>query len=748
MTTKMLINVQRAGQLRVAIVDGTHLKDFQVEIAEAGLTRGNIYRGVVANVQPSLNAAFIDLGEERHAFLPVSDTLPQAWHRDPPEDERRPKIDQVLERGKPIYVQVTKDGSGSKGPALTTNVALAGRYLVLSPFDEMRGISRKVQDEEARKKIRERLGKLNLPEGYGAIVRTNGLEQNLTTLNRDLNALVRLWKRICSEGSRGRGARLLYSDQDLVVQALRDYLDSSIGQVVVDSDEVYEKAQSYMQAFMPRSKTRLVRYNERQPLFSRYTLEEQIESIYRRTAPLPSGGSIVIDSTEALTAIDVNSGRATKTEDHDESIYNVNAEAAEEVARQLRLRDIGGLVVVDFIDMRPRKHQRNLEKTLRDAMKADRARYAVGRISPNGLVEINRQRLKQALTQRTHRPCPTCEGAGRIPSPEFAALTYLGRIEARASSGLMEAVVIALHPEIADALQNGHRKELADLQEELALKIEIISTPSLTHSEDRIEWIRRQGSPVVRPRKAVRPALSATDLADDRARRHEEPELEDDELEAAEGRPKRQRRRRRGKGERADGGSEVEAAATEREKTPADEETAESAPSRRRRRPRRKKPAGEEAPAVRTQGRDDQRTQGRDDQRTQGRDGQRTQGRDDQRTQGRDAQRNGQEAGEERPSRRRRGPRRRRRGGEGAEGQPPERREGASREQQAPRERGPRERGPREARPRPQERPRSAPERPSPPSPPPPASGKGGSEKFSKRPLSRWLWWRRGEGDE
>ncbi|MEM8934364.1 MAG: Rne/Rng family ribonuclease, partial [Acidobacteriota bacterium] len=357
MTTKMLINSTRAGQLRVAVVDGTILQEYQTEIAEAGLTRGNIYRGVVANIQPSLNAAFIDLGEERHGFLPVADVQPTAYHKEPPKNVKRPKIDQVLEKGKTILVQVTKDGVGQKGPALNTNLAIAGRYLVLTPYDGVRGISRKAQDDDARKKIKDRLKKLNLPDGHGTIVRTNGLDQNQATLNRDLNALLRLWKKISTEADRGRGPKLVYSDQDLVVQAMRDYLDPGIAEVIVDDDEVHAKAEAYMKAFMPRSKTRLVRYEDRLPLFSRYRLETQIDRIYERSTSLPSGGTIVIDQTEALTAIDVNSSRATKTANHDDSIFKVNCEAAEEVARQLRLRDIGGLVVIDFIDMRLRRHQ-------------------------------------------------------------------------------------------------------------------------------------------------------------------------------------------------------------------------------------------------------------------------------------------------------------------------------------------------------------------------------------------------------
>ncbi len=507
----MLINAQSAEQVRVAVVEGTELKEYQFEITDKNLCRGNIYRGVVANVQPSLGAAFIDIGEDRHGFLPVGDVAPQAYHRKPPKDARRPKIDQVLERGKPVLVQVTKDAIGLKGSAVSTMVALAGRYLVLTPFDSVRGISRKAEDDKSRKKIRQRLNKLNLPEGHGVIVRTNGLDQNQTMLTRDLNALLRLWKRVGDESTKGKGPRLLYSDQDLIVQALRDFLDSSIAQVVVDDDSVYEKAESYMRAFMPRSKTQLIRYRERLPLFTHYRLEQQIDRIYERKAPLPSGGSIVIDGTEALTAIDVNSGRSTQRGDHDETILSVNIEAAREVARQLRLRDIGGLVVVDFIDMRTRKHQSKLEKTMRDSMKVDKARYSVGRVSPNGLLEINRQRIKQALQQRTHRPCPICHGAGSIPSPEFAAAALLGRVEARVANGLIEKATVAVHPEIADALQNGHRARLAALEEELDLAIEVISATNFNRTEERIDYTSRE--------KAVAPkikaaALTSSDLAE------------------------------------------------------------------------------------------------------------------------------------------------------------------------------------------------------------------------------------------
>ncbi len=618
----MLISAQRAQQLRVAIVEGNLLKDYQVDITDRRLCRGNIYRGVVANIQPSLNAAFIDIGEEKHGFLPVSDVLPAAFHQEAEEGKRK-RIDQVLTRGKTILVQVTKDGIGQKGPALTTNVSLAGRYLVLTPFDEVRGISRKAEDDGARKKVRDRLKKLSLPDSYGVIVRTNGIDQNQTTLNRDLSALLRLWKKIRTEITRGQGARLLYSDQDLVVQALRDYLDSTIEEVIVDGDTIFEQADQYMKAFMPRSKTRLIRYQERLPLFSRYRLETQIDRITERSTPLPGGGSIVIDATEALTAIDVNSGRATHNENHDESIYNINAEAAQEVARQLRLRDIGGLVVVDFIDMRLRKHRNKLEKVMRDAMKIDKARYSVGRLSSNGLMEINRQRIKQALKLRTHRPCPTCEGVGTIASPEFAALSILGRLESRVATGLIDRVTVAVHPELADTLQNVHRQRLAALEAELDMRIEIISAPSFDRMEERIDWHQREGGAAAAPIRAVA-ALSSSDLAVQGRRRPSR--RAEDVAEEEESRPRKKRRRRRsssrddrpvveeaassettGQGTdepvRGPESEEAESAHPNTEVTSSDNQETETEPrkrSRRRRsRRRRKKPAtGEEAAAA------------------------------------------------------------------------------------------------------------------------------------------------------
>ena len=637
----MLINAQREAEVRVAVIDGTVLEAFQVQSADAGLNRGNIYRGVVANVNHSLDAAFVEYGAERHAFLKSDDIVPAAYHRKA-DKAQRAHVEKVLERGRPILVQITKDASGEKGAAATTNISLAGRYLVLMPFDDARGVSRKVEDEETRRALLDKVGGLELPEGFGLIVRTNAQDQNKTTLSRDLSALLRLWKRIQDESARGKGPRLLYSDQDLIVQALRDHLDSSVEEVLVDSDEAYEQAEAYMRAFMPRAKTQLVRYSERMPLFSRFGLEPQIEAIYQRTVPLPSGGSIVIESTEALTTVDVNSGKGTRGANQEENAWAINQEAAREVARQLRMRDIGGLVVVDFIDMRSHKRQRELEKALRDAMKADRARWTVGRISPNGLLEVNRQRIKQALELRSHRECPTCRGAGIIASPEHISRTMLRRLETAAAAGNLARVRVSLHPELADAFQNLHRQEIAALEREFDIRVEVIASTALHRSDEKVEWFKSEG-----PIAVAAAPVRAGDVADEEppkpARRKRKPrgkaageasapvevppaaKAPAPAVAAAEPGEKRKRRRRGGRKHRKDKGKAtgadetllgdlaedlpVEPEAADvfpveggAEGSPAAEPAAASAESshgKRRRRRRRRRPAGEAgAPAA------------------------------------------------------------------------------------------------------------------------------------------------------
>ncbi len=491
----MLINAQSREEIRIAVLDETTLENYQVEVAESGLSRGNIYRGLIANLQPALDAAFVDYGTPKNGFLTLQEVVPEARYREP-KGAARPRIDEILEKGKPIVVQVERDPEGQKGANLTTNLSFAGRYLVLTPFDATRGVSRKVEDEETRASLRELAHKLELPAGCGVIVRTNALDQTKTELQRDLAALLKVWKRVQQEAVTGTGSKLLYSDQDLILRALRDHLDGSVEEVLVDDDLVFQQAAEYMQAFLPRAKTQLVRYEERIPIFSRYGVESQIERIFGRSVSLPSGGAIVIDATEALTAIDVNSGRASGGTSHEEMVLRTNLEAASEVARQLRLRDLGGLVVVDFIDLRSPKNRRSVEKAVKDAMKVDKARSTVGRISSNGLLEINRQKIQRSLTARTQRTCPTCSGTGRLPSIEAIGLALLRRIEGRAATGRLSKAKIELHPELANAIQNGRRRELARLETEYDVEIEIVPAHHLLGPEEQIEWRDRpSGSP-------------------------------------------------------------------------------------------------------------------------------------------------------------------------------------------------------------------------------------------------------------
>lgn len=541
MIRRMLINAQRPEEVRIAIVDGSELENYQVEAAETTQTRGNIYRGIVAALQPSLNAAFIDYGAEKNGFLSLDNLVSGAYHHRPAAG-KRPRIEDVLERGRPVLVQVAREPEGQKGAALVTDISLAGRYLVFTPYDDTLGVSRKVEDEEERKQLREIASSLRVPEGGGVIIRTNAVEQNKTAVSRDLQALLRLWKQIQTESKKGSGPKLLQSDQDLILRALRDYLDASIAEIVIDDEGAFEKAQEYVRAFLPRSRTSLVRYSDRTPLFARYDLESQIDRIYERSVDLPSGGSIVIDRTEALVAIDVNSGRSRAGGSHEETVLNTNLEAAREVGRHLQLRDIGGLIVVDFIDMKNPRNRRKVEAAVKDALKTDKARTTVGRLSANGLLEINRQKIRQALHLRTHRACPTCAGTGRIASPEMVSLNLLRRIEARATMSPLRKVRVALHPELADAFQNTRRQEIAGLEREFSLRIEVIAASHLHRPQQEIEWFEAEGASAAAPApRASAPAKGAPAHA-----AKAEPQAQQQSEETSAGRKRRRRRRRRG----------------------------------------------------------------------------------------------------------------------------------------------------------------------------------------------------------
>ena len=621
MTCKMLINGQHAEEVRVAVIEGEEnaweLSAYRVAVADSRVERGNIYRGVVANVEPSLDAAFIDYGGARHGFLTRHDVIEAACGV---EGKAGGAIDEVLQRGQTILVQVTRDAEGQKGATLTTNISLAGRYMVLMPFEDQRGVSRKVEDDDLRRKLREKVK--NLVAGdFGFIVRTNAADQTKTELKADLDQLKRLWKQVLDDSEQGKRPRLLHDDQDVVIQVLRDYLDARVDEVLVDDEELLARAERYLSAVMPRTKIALSLHGQRLPLFSRYNLEPKIAAIYRRDVPLPGGGALVIDRTEALTAVDVNSGKSKGGDSQKDTAYRTNLEAAEEVARQLRLRDIGGLVVVDFIDMRPRKHQQAVEKALKEAMKPDRARHQVGRLSRNGLLEINRQRVGQALHVQTHVPCPTCAGVGRLVNPDLVALGLLRRIEARAATGWLQRVRIALNPQVANAVQNRRRAQLAALEAEFRIAIEITGQPGLEISEERIEWINRE-TPAHVPSKSERsedapsraPLSSSTTQENEleprskrrrrRRSRRKEPARETEAQEAraapqeaGQSAGKRSKRKRRGRNKKPDASSAATQDADNKPESAAQPQPTDDTAKTGRRRPRRRrrKPAKKDA---------------------------------------------------------------------------------------------------------------------------------------------------------
>lgn len=560
----MLINATRPEEVRAAVLSGRALEQLEFEVRDAGLLKGNIYKGVIANVEPSLNACFVDFGAEKQGFLPFDEIAPSCWHEKGKKDgKKKPRIEDVMRRRREIIVQVVKDATGNKGAALTTRVSLAGRYMVLMPLDDSRGVSRKVSSDAERKKIKELAAGLKIPEEFGFIVRTAGLKRTKTDLNRDGTQLVRLWKNVLKEAKTAKSNKtaLLHEDRDLIIRMLRDYLTADTTEVFVDTPAAHAAASAWFKAVMPRSSKVLTHYEGGIPLFDAYGVEEQIEAIFSRRVDLPSGGYILVDPTEALISIDVNSGRSTKQRSQEETALHTNLEAAAEVARQLRLRDLGGLIVIDFIDMVTTGQNRQVEKVLKDVLKKDKARTYVSKISENGLCEVNRQRIKQAIQLQTHIDCPSCEGRGIVPSPEFAVRGLLRRIQAKAAAGKVDKVVLGLNPEIALQLLNKHRRDLSRIEDDCGILVKIDSRPGLIASKIDIRWLSiTQLSPVERAQlEGHREIILARgqELKNDEKLPAPLPEYDPDAEEAEEAaeraqkepgdKKKRRRRRRRGR---------------------------------------------------------------------------------------------------------------------------------------------------------------------------------------------------------
>ncbi|MBK7953100.1 MAG: Rne/Rng family ribonuclease [Candidatus Accumulibacter sp.] len=472
---RMLFNATQAEELRVAIVDGQKLIDLDIESANKEQKKSNIYKAVITRIEPSLEAAFVDYGSERHGFLPFKE-VSRAFFQ-PGVDAGRATIKEALREGQELIVQVDKDERGNKGAALTTFVSLAGRYLVLMPNNPRGGgVSRRVEGTE-RTELREVMDQLQVAGGMSLIARTAAIGRNAEELQWDLNYLLQLWKAIEMAAQQQKGAFLIYQEGSLVIRAIRDYFQPDIGEILIDTDEVYEQAQQFMEHVMPGTVNRIKRYRDDVPLFSRFQIEHQIESAYSRQVSLPSGGAIVIDHTEALVSVDVNSGRSTRGADIEETALKTNLEAAEEVARQLRLRDLGGLIIIDFIDMENQRNQRDVENRVRDALRFDRARVQTGKISRFGLLELSRQRLRPALAETSYIPCPRCSGTGHIRSTESAALHILRILEEEAMKDSTAAVHAQVPVDVATFLLNEKRTDVQAIEHRH--KVTILLIPNI-----------------------------------------------------------------------------------------------------------------------------------------------------------------------------------------------------------------------------------------------------------------------------
>ncbi|MDQ7979726.1 Rne/Rng family ribonuclease [Paraburkholderia sp. SARCC-3016] len=506
---RMLFNATQQEELRVAIVDGQKLIDIDIETAGREQRKGNIYKGIVTRIEPSLEACFVNYGEDRHGFLPFKEVARQ-YFRDGVE-MRSARIQDALKEGQELIVQVEKEERGNKGAALTTFISLAGRYLVLMPNNPRGGgVSRRIEGDD-RQELRETMAQLQLPEGMSIIARTAGIGRSAEELQWDLNYLMQLWRAIEAASQSGQPGTpmLIYLESSLVIRAIRDYFQPDIGEILIDTTEIHDQARAFMDIVMPDNVSKVKRYHDDVPLFSRFQIEHQIETAYSRTVPLPSGGAIVIDHTEALVAIDVNSARATKGADIEETAARTNLEAADEVARQLRLRDLGGLIVIDFIDMESAKSQREVEQRLKDALKHDRARVQMGKISRFGLMELSRQRLRPALSEGSHVTCPRCNGTGHIRDTESSALQVLRIIQEEAMKENTAAIHCQVPVEVTAFLLNEKRSEINKIESRFKVNVVLVPNKHLDTPHYKLERLRHDDVRLDDPRASWKMAEEA-----------------------------------------------------------------------------------------------------------------------------------------------------------------------------------------------------------------------------------------------
>ena len=513
MKKEMLINVLQPEESRIAIVEDGILEELYVERSSAENYVGNIYKGKIVNIEPSIQAAFVDFGVGRNGFLHISDVEYQYYKhlvKDEPEEEddreagrggrppkhlnernarNKPPIQRVFQRGSEVLVQVIKEGIGNKGPTLSTYISIPGRYLVLMPGLQRVGVSRKIDDEKTRRQLRQTMKAIQPPNGLGFIIRTAGIDREEADLRRDLNYLLRLWETIVKRLKNTPAPAGLYEESDMIIRTIRDIYNNEIDSVLIDEDGAFERAREFMKIVMPTHVSRVQRYEGGEPLFNQYGIEEEIARIQDRHVPLPCGGSLVIDQTEALVAIDVNSGSFRADNDAEKSAYQMNLKAANAIARQIRLRDLGGVIVNDFIDMREERHRRGVERALRDAVLRDRARTRVLRISPFGLIEMTRQRIRPSLRRSVYENCPACNGVGQVKTAESLSIEVMRLVMSASSQENVVKIQIEVHDRVGNYLNNRKRKELIRIEEENEVEIVIVakSDVCLEHMTFRCE---------------------------------------------------------------------------------------------------------------------------------------------------------------------------------------------------------------------------------------------------------------------
>lgn len=483
MSSKILINALDPEECRIAKVTESKLEEFHIENTAKEITRGNIYKGIITRIEPGLQSVFIDYGAERHGFLQKHEIHPDYFLDNPSGDN---SIKNIVKRGQELLVQVAKDPVMKKGAMLTTYISLPGRYIVLMPGSKNIGISRKIEDEKERTRLKDLIKSVMVPKGFGLIVRTAGSNCSKTSLNKDLKYLLRLWKNINKKGVGEDAPALLYKERNLVLRSIRDYFTSDISEILVDDEAVHHEVKNFFHIISPKH-TKIVKlHNGAKPIFTKHELEEQIASIFENRVELKSGGSIVIDQTEALVAIDVNSGKGIHKKNIEQTAFSTNIEAGEEIARQLRLRDLGGLIVIDFIDMKDLKHKQEVEKTLKAYVKADKARIKVGKISKFGLLEMSRQRIRPSIEYGGYLPCKHCQGKGLQPSAETLALSFLRKLHLETLKQGISSVKGIVPVSVAGYLLNNKRKEILDLEMRREIIIHIEGDASMLPRESKI----------------------------------------------------------------------------------------------------------------------------------------------------------------------------------------------------------------------------------------------------------------------